>query len=305
MDKKLELLLRAICAYETNGEANFSLKCLNFFGSENTVRRNIERLENILTEDGKPMLIKTNLNGMYSRYKINKILDCPEFIYEDFPVQYKIILLSLYDKELPEVLTQSNISKLTGISYNTVKKYFTNTIKEDLLNNTSPIKLSLKGNLEHSEFGIKYVGARKSEYKCKHCGVTDRDKFYPNNHSTCIRCQNKIRQEKINENIAKKLYTNSNHSYNTRHNISGYNLTVDYIQELLDKQNYKCYYTGTNLKIGSKLTNPTLDRIDSDKGYVKGNVVVCTEIANIMKNDLSIDEIKHQIGLWHNNLSNF
>lgn len=305
MDKKLELLLRAICAYETNGEANFSLKCLNFFGSENTVRRNIERLENILTEDGKPMLIKTNLNGMYSRYKINKILDCPEFIYEDFPVQYKIILLSLYDKELPEVLTQSNISKLTGISYNTVKKYFTNTIKEDLLNNTSPIKLSLKGDLEHSEFGIKYVGARKSEYKCKHCGILDPDKFYPNNHSTCIRCQNKIRQEKINENIAKKLYTNSNHSYNTRHNISGYNLTVDYIQELLNKQNYKCYYTGINLKIGSKLTNPTLDRIDSNKGYIKGNVVVCTEIANIMKNDLSIDEIKHQIELWHNNLSNF
>lgn len=283
MDKKLELLLRAICAYETNGEANFSLKCLNFFGSENTVRRNIERLENILTEDGKPMLIKTNLNGMYSRYKINKILDCPEFIYEDFPVQYKIILLSLYDKELPEVLTQSNISKLTGISYNTVKKYFTNTIKEDLLNNTSPIKLSLKGDLEHSEFGIKYVGARKSEYKCKYCGILDPDKFYPNNHSTCIRCQNKIRQEKINENIAKKLYTNSNHSYNTRHNISGYNLTVDYIQELLNKQNYKCYYTGINLKIGSKLTNPTLDRIDSNKGYIKGNVVVCTEIANIMK----------------------
>jgi hypothetical protein len=38
---------------------------------------------------------------MYSRYKLNKVLICP--------VQYKIILLSLYD--LPEILTVSNVSK--------------------------------------------------------------------------------------------------------------------------------------------------------------------------------------------------
>lgn len=305
MNKKLELLLRAICAYESEGEANFSLKCLDFFGSENTIRRNIERLENTLTEDNKPILVKTNMNGMYSRYKINKILECPKFIYDDFPVQYKIILLSLYDLELPDVLTFTNISKLTGVSYNTVKKYFTKTIKEDLLGNKHPIKMSLEGNIENSEFGIVYVGTRKTEYECKHCGTTDPIKFYKNNHSSCIRCQNKIRQEKLNLDIARKLYTSSNHSYNAKPNISGYNLTVEYIQDLLDKQNYKCYYTGTNLKIGSKLTNPTLDRINSNKGYVKGNVVICTEISNIMKNDLSIEEFKTQIKLLYKNLDNF
>ena len=68
---------------------------------------------------------------------------------------------------------------------------------------------------------------------------------------------------------------------NLKTDIAGYNLTVEYIQELLDNQNYKCYYTNVDLKIGSKLTNPTLDRIYSNKGYIKGNV--CTEIANIMK----------------------
>ena len=206
---------------------------------------------------------------------------------------------------MPEILTQSNVSKLTGISYNTVKKYFTNTIKEDLLNNTSPIKLSLEGNLEYSEFGIKYIGAKKLNYKCQYCGTEDIDKFYPNNHSTCIQCKYKIRKEKINSDIAYKLYKNSKHSYNTRQNIYGYNLTVEYIQELLNKQNYKCYYTGIDLKIGSKLTNPTLDRLDSNKGYINENVVICTEIVNIMKNDLSMEEFKNQIKLLYENLSNF
>ena len=305
MDKKLELLLRAICAYEVNGEANFSMKCLDFFGSENTIRRNIERLENLLTEDGKPTLIKTNINGLYSRYKLNNVLSCPEFIYKDFPVQYKIILLSLYDKELPEKLTISNTSKLTGINYNTIKKYFKESLKEDLLNNSSEIKKSLDGAIENTEFGLMYVGARKEKFKCKYCNTTDIHRFYAYNHSTCIKCLNAKRAENLKTDIARKLYNNSQHSYNTRKNITGYNLTVEYIQELLDNQNYKCYYTNTDLKIGSKLTNPTLDRIDSNKGCIKGNVVICTEMANIMKNDLTTEEFKEQIKLLYNNMNNF
>ena len=126
MDKKLELLLRALCAYEIDGESNFSLKCLGWFGHENTVRRNIQKLEAI-TEDGKPLILKTNLNGMYSRYKINKVLDCPEFIYEDkFELTYKCILLGLYNNldNIPENITPTSVSKTTGVAYNTVKKYW-------------------------------------------------------------------------------------------------------------------------------------------------------------------------------------
>ena len=167
MDKKLELLLRALCAYEIDGESNFSLKCLGWFGHENTVRRNIQKLEAI-TEDGKPLILKTNLNGMYSRYKINKVLDCPEFIYEDkFELTYKCILLGLYNNldNIPENITPTSVSKTTGVAYNTVKKYWNDHILEDLNRYSSPIKLNLSGELEQSEFGLKYVGQRKEEYK--------------------------------------------------------------------------------------------------------------------------------------------
>ena len=38
--------------------------------------------------------------------------------------------------------------------------------------------------------------------------------------------------------------------------------------------------------------SPTLDRIDSSKGYIKGNVQVISKRANTVKNDASIDEIE-------------
>ena len=307
MDKKLELLLRAICAYEVNGEANFALRNLDFFGSENTIRRNIEKIEQLITEDGKPYIIQINMNGCYSKFKINKVLECPEFIYDKaLPVTYKIILLSLYDLEtIPETLTISGISKLIRMSYNTVKKYFKDTIREDLLDNSSPIKLDLEGKLENSEYGLKYVGARKDTYRCQYCGEERPDMFYPHLHSTCKKCLAQRKKNYLLTDMVKKLLNNSKRSYSTRQNISGYDLTKEYIQELLEKQGYKCYYTGVDLKIGDKLTNPTIDRIDSSKGYVKGNVVVCTEIANVMKNDLSISEMKQQIELWYNNINNY
>lgn len=304
MDKKLELLLRA---YEVNGEANFALRNLDFFGSENTIRRNIEKIEQLITEDGKPYIIQTNMNGYYSKFKINNVLECPEFIYDKlFPVTYKIILLSLYDLEsFPETLTVSGVSKLIGMSYNTVKKYFKDSIKEDLINNSSSIKLDLEGKLETSEYGLKYVGAKKDTYKCQYCGEENPDMFYSRLHSTCKKCLVQRNKNYLLTDMAKKLLNNSKRSYSTRQNIDGYDLTKEYIQELSEKQEYKCYYTGVSLKIGNKLTNPTIDRIDSSRGYVKGNVVICTEIANIMKNDLSISEMKQQIELWYNNINNY
>jgi hypothetical protein len=39
-------------------------------------------------------------------------------------------------------------------------------------------------------------------------------------------------------------------------------------------------------------TSPTLDRIDSTKGYVKGNVVVVSWRANRLKSDATLDELR-------------
>lgn len=57
----------------------------------------------------------------------------------------------------------------------------------------------------------------------------------------------------------------------------------------------KCYYSGnlmTSKRRGKPIraTDRTVDRIDSNKGYIKGNVVACCHTANKMKGTLENDE---------------
>lgn len=54
----------------------------------------------------------------------------------------------------------------------------------------------------------------------------------------------------------------------------------------------------------SKDYRPSVDRIDSNKGYIKGNIVICEDKINVMKSNLSIKEFKERIVNIYNNLNN-
>lgn len=77
-----------------------------------------------------------------------------------------------------------------------------------------------------------------------------------------------------------------------------YDITVEYLKEIWDEQNGRCSYTGVEmiLRGHSKLDfNPlyiaSVDRIDSNLGYVKDNIQwVCAPI-NYMKNNLSNEQV--------------
>jgi hypothetical protein len=83
-----------------------------------------------------------------------------------------------------------------------------------------------------------------------------------------------------------KLLINS-----SRHNAKryGYDFDIDedYILELFTEQNGKCYWYGVNL-VPSMITRspdkPSIDRLDCQKGYIKGNVVLSCMAANIGRN---------------------
>lgn len=69
------------------------------------------------------------------------------------------------------------------------------------------------------------------------------------------------------------------------------NIDLKYIWNLFLKQNKKCIYTNIELTFPKKSTNKeyvkstaSLDRIDSSKGYVKGNVQWVHKDINKMKN---------------------
>lgn len=67
-----------------------------------------------------------------------------------------------------------------------------------------------------------------------------------------------------------------------------FNLDVDYINHLFELQNGKCYWFGVELTpspIKKNPNQPSLDRLDNKKGYIKGNVVLSCYSANIGRNE--------------------
>ena len=77
-----------------------------------------------------------------------------------------------------------------------------------------------------------------------------------------------------------------------------FNLDKDYIMSLFDEQKGKCYYSGIELNIAkannSNFHDPlkmSLDCVDHEKGYVKGNVVWCAYCVNALKLKMSTSEM--------------
>jgi hypothetical protein len=66
-------------------------------------------------------------------------------------------------------------------------------------------------------------------------------------------------------------------------------ITVEDAWDLVLKQKHRCAFTGLGLLFGINQT-ASLDRIDSAKGYVSGNVQWVHKTINLMKNYLSDDE---------------
>jgi hypothetical protein len=86
------------------------------------------------------------------------------------------------------------------------------------------------------------------------------------------------------------------------------NIDYKYIIELYEFQNKKCAITGielTHLRNGVKnLTNISIDRIDSNVGYIKGNIQLVCTWANLAKTSLSMEDFKNFIDLTFVNLNN-
>lgn len=71
------------------------------------------------------------------------------------------------------------------------------------------------------------------------------------------------------------------------------NLTVEYLRELYNAQDGKCAYFNVTLLLdgGMDLRSITLDRLDCDRGYVQGNVVLASRAANLARGNASTDDM--------------
>jgi hypothetical protein len=170
---------------------------------------------------------------------------------------------------------------------------------------------------------LKRVKVTKDGYKiCKKCNESKpatiehflKDKkgyFYP----YCRDCKNKylnqnyVRRPKVklsDQELYEKNISRINKSRidkwakhlinSSRHNAKRYGKEFDideeYILDLYEEQNHKCFWYGVLLEpsnINRYPSKPSLDRLDSEKGYVKGNVVISCMAANIGRNSCDAD----------------
>jgi len=73
-----------------------------------------------------------------------------------------------------------------------------------------------------------------------------------------------------------------------------FNITIQYAWNLFINQNRKCALTGEDIFFGKTNTSEctaSLDRIDSSKGYIEGNLHWVHKDVNLMKMALSIDRL--------------
>jgi len=153
------------------------------------------------------------------------------------------------------------------------------------------------------EFGMKNREENPNRYKvCEECNQSlNLNKFsliekWNVNSGTkdiCKKCSTKIRQtEKLNRDwkvdAAKLLYKN----IKSRCKRTGREFSIE-LEDIIIPE--KCPVFGFELKREDKQTwmsAPSVDRIDSSKGYIKGNVTVVSRRANILKRDATVEELE-------------
>jgi len=99
------------------------------------------------------------------------------------------------------------------------------------------------------------------------------------------RCKKCIKQGKINLGINLAF---------TKHNAKLRGLEFNISREDLFLPKY-CPILGIKLNYSaSKVSDnsPSIDRIDNSKGYIKGNVIVVSRLANAMKNSATFEQLK-------------
>ena len=99
------------------------------------------------------------------------------------------------------------------------------------------------------------------------------------------------KRKKITDLVVATKYVTLARNAQTR----GIDVTISFAELKRVLKQTHCYFTGVELNdINEDENQFSLDRIDNDKGYVKGNVVACARSFNqFVKGGLTVQQIKH------------
>jgi len=157
--------------------------------------------------------------------------------------------------------------------------------------------------------GATNVNATQSHKRCPRCGIVKGAEEFNKKHAAktglysyckaCVSDDQKLRRREIN--AYKRRYYSTEEGRKRRllararerakKNGLDFNLEVDDV--ILPDT---CPYLGVMLshemgKGVDKWAQSSLDRVDSTKGYVKGNVQVISYMANVMKRDATVEQL--------------
>lgn len=109
----------------------------------------------------------------------------------------------------------------------------------------------------------------------------------------CKKCSNKIPDNNAHKGYYKNVLRKSfAHKYESNALVRriDWNVSFDYLAELLIEQDFKCALTGWDIHAMEVNSPASLDRIDSSIGYVEGNLQWVTSKVNMMKQQYSQDD---------------
>ena len=132
-----------------------------------------------------------------------------------------------------------------------------------------------------------------TEKECSYCKMIKPVQFFKKQiiyvdgySSQCKKCQYEIctdsRKAYELKNWAKRLFLHAK-----KHSKYDFDIDEQFVLELYEKQNGKCFWFNVDLKPSNEAKypwQPSLDRLDREKGYTRDNVVLACYTANIGRN---------------------
>jgi len=156
---------------------------------------------------------------------------------------------------------------------------------------------------------IRYLLYMDKQKLCSKCGkIKELSEFYKSQRGTkCKECvlektreykREKRKDPKFRKTEGEKqkerrvrLWLNTLVHDSKRRDVE-HSITIDDLQEIYEKQNGICYWFGVPLTPSPKHKyplQPSIDRLDRNKGYTKDNVVICCYTANIGRNENDLE----------------
>jgi len=127
--------------------------------------------------------------------------------------------------------------------------------------------------------------------KCGYEKITKADNIVNQTSKCCFNCS--FRKKMIFEGFISNNFLKYIKRHADKRGIE-FNISKEYLEKILKEQNYLCFFSGESLTFpkseeifDTSSFNSSLDRIDSSKGYIEGNVQWVTKIINFMKRTYS------------------